>query len=358
MSGRLHSRPAGSLAGGRVDVVGVSKSFGAHEVLHDVTFTAPAGSVTALLGPSGQGKTTLLRIAAGFERPDAGELRIDGEVMSGPGSFVPPERRGIGYVPQEAALFPHLDVARNIAFGLPRGSRARVDEMLELVGLVEFRHHRPAQLSGGQRQRVALARALAPEPRLVLLDEPFSALDAGLRAEVRDDAVAILRATGTTVLLVTHDQDEALEIADHVVVLLRGTIAQAGTPQSIYDAPAGLEVARFIGQANLLAAEADGAMVRSVLGEAPALGRRGDVTVLVRPEHVEVERVGSDAVSEPDRAQGALGTVERRSYYGHDGSLTVLLDSGQTVVARVSIRDLAVVGARVRVRATAVSAVF
>lgn len=347
---RLRTQAGHAQAGGRVDVVGVSKSFGPNEVLRDVTFTAMPGSVTALLGPSGQGKTTLLRIAAGFERPDSGELRIDGETLSGPTAMVPPERRGIGYVPQDAALFPHLDVAHNVGFGLPRGSQGRIEEMLELVGLADFRNHRPAQLSGGQRQRVALARALAPQPRVVLLDEPFSALDAGLRAEVRDDAIAILRAAGTTTLMVTHDQDEALELADHVVLLLRGTVAQAGTPQSIYDSPAGVDVARFIGQANLLAGAADGSTVHFVLGESPALGRRGDVTVLVRPEHIVVNR--------HDSGTGVAGTVERRSYYGHDGSLTVRLDSGETLVARVSIRDLAVVGARVRVLASAVSAVF
>lgn len=339
-----------SRSGGRVEVVGVSKSFGPNQVLRDVTFTASPGSVTALLGPSGQGKTTLLRIAAGFERADSGELRIDGETLSGPSVMVPPERRGIGYVPQDAALFPHLDVAQNVGFGLPRGCGERIDEMLNLVGLGDFRRHRPAELSGGQRQRVALARALAPQPRVVLLDEPFSALDAGLRAEVRDDAIAILRAARTTTLLVTHDQDEALELADHVVLLLRGTVAQAGTPQSIYESPAGVDVARFIGQANLFAGAADGSTVRYVLGESPALGRRGEVTVLVRPEHIVVSRA--------DTGSGVAGTVERRSYYGHDGSLTVRLDTGETLVARLGVRDLAVVGARVRVQASAVSAVF
>lgn len=335
-------------SGGRLSIASLSKSFGDHDVLRTVTFDAAPGSVTVLLGPSGQGKTTMLRIIAGFERPDSGEVRLDDSVLCGPAVMLPPERRGIGYVPQDSALFPHLDVARNVGYGLPRGSRSRVDEMLELVGMQGHRHHRPAQLSGGQRQRVALARALAPAPRVVLMDEPFSALDASMRADVRDEAIAILRTSGATTLLVTHDQDEALALADHVVLVLDGEVAQADTPQRIYEHPASLAVARFIGQANLVDATCEAGVIRHPLGEHIGECRSGTVTVLIRPEHVLLVPPG----------EGVPGTVDRRSYFGHDGSLTVALDTGESVVARVATGDLAPVGARVHVRATAVSAVF
>ncbi|MBM3827466.1 MAG: ABC transporter ATP-binding protein [Actinobacteria bacterium] len=315
----------------------VSKSFGSLSVLSGVSFDAPRGSLTAVLGPSGQGKTTLLRLIAGFERVGDGRIEIDGEVVGSSSVHVRPDRRGIGIVPQEGALFPHLDVADNIGFGLPRKSQHRIDELIDLVGLSDMGSRRPSEISGGQQQRVALARALAPSPHLVLLDEPFSALDAGLRAGIRDEVIGILRAASTTTLLVTHDQEEAMSIADHVVVLLGGMVAQQGSPTDIYERPASVEVARFIGDANLLTAHADGSSVTHVLGTQASDIAAGTATVLIRPEQLSVS------------SDGVPGLVERRAYYGHDGTIGVRLENGEVVSVRVSVAELAPVGARVHV---------
>ena len=224
-----------------VTVTGLGKAFGAHPVLAGLDLEVPAGSLTAILGPSGSGKTTLLRLLAGFERADAGTIGIGGVLVDGPGVHLPPERRRIGYVPQEGSLFPHLTVAANVGFGLParrHGARQRragqVEALLETVGLAGFGRRYPHQLSGGQQQRVALARALAIEPAVVLLDEPFASLDAHLRASVRADVQEIFRRAGTTAVLVTHDQDEALSVADRVAALRDGRIAQCAPPDDLY----------------------------------------------------------------------------------------------------------------------------
>ena len=214
------------------EITDLHKSFGAQQVLGGLQLVAEAGSFTAVLGTSGSGKTTLLRLLAGFDRPDRGTIAIGGLVVDDETRHLAPEQRRIGYVPQEGTLFPHLSVEGNIGFGLDRGNRrARVAELLELVGLVGLGRRYPHQLSGGQQQRVALARALAIEPELVLLDEPFASLDTSLRASVRDEVRMILRASGTTAVLVTHDQDEALSLADRVAVLRHGAIAQYAPPR-------------------------------------------------------------------------------------------------------------------------------
>ncbi|HWD10035.1 MAG TPA: ABC transporter ATP-binding protein, partial [Actinomycetota bacterium] len=240
-----------------VTITGLHKSYGSVPVLAGLDLSVEAGLLTAVLGPSGSGKTTLLRVLAGFERADAGQLSIAGECVDGGGRWVAPEKRRVGYVPQEGCLFPHLSVAANIGFGLAKGPgrrdrNRRVGELLELIGLDGMGERRPHELSGGQQQRVALARALAPRPRIVLLDEPFASLDTGLRATLRDDVREVLRAEGTTTVLVTHDQDEALSIADVVAVMRHGRIVQAGSPRELYDAPADAEVATFLGMANLV----------------------------------------------------------------------------------------------------------
>ena len=253
-------------------VAGLDKRFGAHQVLSDLSLDVPAGSLTAILGPSGSGKTTLLRVLAGFERADAGTVRIGSAMADGPGVFLPPERRRIGYVPQEGSLFPHLTVAANVAFGLSRRTwgrdrRARrCAELLEAVGLGGLDRRYPHQLSGGQQQRVALARALAIAPEVVLLDEPFASLDANLRASVRADVQQLLKESGTTSVLVTHDQDEALSTADRVAVLRDGGIAQCAAPQELYRRPVDADMARFIGEANLIPGVLSGTSVQTVLG--------------------------------------------------------------------------------------------
>src|ERR1700729_2773736 len=237
-----------------VTVSGLGKTFGAQVVLAGLDLEVPAGSLTAILGPSGSGKTTLLRLLAGFERADSGTISIGNALVDGPGTYVAPERRRIGYVPQEGSLFPHLTVEANVGFGLSGRDRrgGRVASMLEMVGRGGLGRRSPPQLSGGQQQRVALARALAIEPAVVLLDEPFASLDAHLRASVRADVHEIFRRAGTTAVLVTHDQDEALSTADWVAALRDGKIAQCAAPADLYRRPADAELASFIGAANLL----------------------------------------------------------------------------------------------------------
>ena len=294
-------------------VRGVTKTFGTTPVLCGVDLTVSPGELAAVLGPSGCGKTTLLRIVAGFDTVDAGEVVIDGQVVTASGSIVAPEHRRVGIVPQEGALFPHLSVAGNVGFGLPRGRRSdRVDEMLDLVGLGGYGTRMPAELSGGQQQRVALARALAPGPALVLLDEPFSALDTGLRAALRADVRRALHATGATAVLVTHDQQEALSTADVVAVLQAGTIVQAGTPAELYSAPAALDVATFLGEAVVLDAVLCGGAVDCALGRlhvrAVDCAPETHGTVVLRPEQL--------LLGPPDR--GVSARVESVVFYSHD----------------------------------------
>ncbi len=302
-----------------VTVRGLTKAFGDHPVLTGVDLEIPAGSLTAILGPSGSGKTTLLRLLAGFERADAGTIAIGGVQAEGPGVHLPPERRRIGYVPQEGSLFPHLSVEANVGFGLParerRGHRAAA--LLETVGLDGLGRRYPHQLSGGQQQRVALARALAIEPAVVLLDEPFASLDAHLRATVRADVQRIFRQAGTTAILVTHDQDEALSVADRVAALRDGTIAQYASPEDLYRRPADARLAGFVGEANLLEGVLAGGTVKTLLGELPVdpavTAQAGQVTALIRPEQIEIRPNGP----------GLSASVISYGYHGHDAVLTV-----------------------------------
>jgi iron(III) transport system ATP-binding protein len=343
----------------QLSVAGLDKAFGRHQVLAGLTIDVPAGSLTAILGPSGSGKTTLLRILAGFERADAGTVRVGPAVADGPGRFLPPERRRMGYVPQEGSLFPHLTVADNIVFGLnrkerrTRGGGGRSAELLDAVGLGGFARHYPHQLSGGQQQRVALARALAIRPEIVLLDEPFAALDAHLRASVRADVQQLLRAAGTTTVLVTHDQDEALSTADRVAVLRHGRIAQCAAPQELYTHPVDADMARFIGDANLIPGTLNGATVQTLFGRLPVTGADATVTahcpatVLVRPEQVEL-RPGPAG-----EADGLAGRVTSFGYHGHDAVVTVQPESGPEplVTVRTQGGGTLPLGSRVMLRA-------
>ena len=324
-----------------VELVDVRKAFGAVEAVRGVSLTLPPGEITTLLGPSGCGKTTTLRLVAGFEVPDAGEVRIAGRTVAGPGRWVPPEDRKVGVVFQQLALFPHLDVAGNVGYGLARWKRDRrrdrVGELLELVGLSGYGRRRPDQLSGGQAQRVALARALAPHPEVVVLDEPFSSLDVTLRGELRSEVRRILRAEAATALLVTHDQDEALAMGDQVGVMLDGRLAQVGPPEVVYGGPAGADVATFLGDANLFAGQLRSGILETVVGPVPMAGPDGPATGLVRPEDLDLDEVAD--------GNGLVVDVE---YYGHDQLVSVALDDGQQVRARLHAHRRLAVGTRVR----------
>jgi iron(III) transport system ATP-binding protein len=334
-----------------LSLTGVTKSYGATRVLDGVDLHVPARGITAVLGPSGCGKTTMLRVVAGFARADSGEVRLGDDVVQGAGRLVPAQRRRVGYVPQEGALFPHLDVAANIGFGLSRGERRvarRVDELLEMVGLdASLRRRQPHELSGGQQQRVALARALAPRPAVVLLDEPFSSLDAALREGTGRAVVRALRDADATAVLVTHDQGEALSLADEVAVMRSGRLVQIAAPQELYRSPADADVARSVGAAIVLPATVSGGRARSVLGElelaAPAAD--GPVRVLLRPEQLRL----SDST-----AAGVPATVAEVTFYGHDAAvhLDVTGDDGPVrLTARVIGHPTPAPGDRVSVSA-------
>jgi iron(III) transport system ATP-binding protein len=322
-------------------VEGLEKWFGRVRAVNDMSFRVARGQILALFGPSGCGKTTALRLVAGFERPDGGRVEIDGQRVAGGGVYVPPERRRVGIVFQDYALFPHFTVADNVAFGLPRSAaRARqVEALLEQVGLGGLGARWPHQLSGGQQQRVALARALAPRPRLLLLDEPFSNLDAALRARVRVEVRAILAEAGLTAVFVTHDRDEALSLADEVAVLEAGRILQIGPPDELYRSPASPTVAAAVADADFLDAAAQGDRATCEIGTVHlAHPAQGAVRVLLRPELVALER----------HAEGHA-TVQSRQFFGADQLLAVALPSGAVVRARLpSDRDFPI-GERVTV---------
>ena len=319
-----HQDPGGMSS---IALVGLHKSFGPVRAVDGLTLEAESGAIVSLLGPSGCGKTTALRLIAGFERPDEGTITVGGRTLSGPGTFVPPEHRRIGIVFQDYALFPHLDVAGNVAYGLGRDGSGRTAEVLALVGLEGVADRHVHDLSGGQQQRVALARALAPTPELILLDEPFSNLDAGLRQRLRDEVVEIIGAAGVTALFVTHDQAEALSIADTVAVMHEGRIEQVGTPEEIYSRPQSRWVAGFLGEIEVLPGEATSARVSCEVGTLPAKqGASGPVDVLVRPESLAIGISGPGTATEAE--------VIARRFYGHDQLVELRLPSGRTIRSR------------------------
>ncbi len=320
-------------AGGAVRITGLGKAFGAVMVLDGVELHVPSGSLTTILGPSGCGKTTLLRLIAGFERPDRGTIAIGGQVVCDARQGLPPERRRIGYVAQEGALFPHLSVADNIGFGLPRAARrnrTRIGALLDLVGLDPALATRgPHQLSGGQQQRVALARALAPEPRVVLLDEPFSALDASLREGTRRAVAAALHAAGATAILVTHDQDEALSLGAQIAIMRGGRLAQVGPPAALYGSPADRDVATFLGDATFLPATVRDGRATCALGDLPLRDPApdGPAELMLRPEQIAIA---------PAREGGVAARVLDSTYYGKDAVVRLHLPAADlAITARV-----------------------
>jgi iron(III) transport system ATP-binding protein len=316
----------------RLEIAQLAKSFGGTPVLRDVSLTVESGSLVAILGASGSGKSTLLRLIAGFEQEDAGTIKLGGGVITGKR----PEQRGIGYVAQEGALFPHLCVADNITFGLSRSARKqrhRVAELLEMVDLpASYAGRAPQKLSGGEQQRVALARALAPNPRLILLDEPFSALDAGLREETRAAVAGALRAADATAILVTHDQAEALSMGARVGVLQDGVLAQLSAPETLYRHPASAGVANFVGDAVFCPGMAGNGRVHCALGvlQLAGGGASGPVEVMIRPEQIKINLGPAGG--------GVKAAIQQITFYGHDAVLRLSVNGAlpaREVTARV-----------------------
>ncbi len=331
------------------------KGYGQRPVLEGVNLEVPAGSLTAVLGLSGCGKTTLLRVIAGFERAERGRISLAGRTLDDGHTYLPTEKRSIGYVPQEGALFPHLSVEANVGFALSRAERRgkTVTALLEMVGIAPLAERLPHELSGGEQQRVALARALARRPDALLLDEPFSSLDASLRVRVREEVHALLREQGVTTVLVTHDQEEALSLADSVAVLRDGKIVQQGSPAELYEQPVDEPLASFLGAVNLLDAQFEGMIARTSLGALELRDRSRSPTtgagvVMVRPEQLEVELQGSTA------PEGLTGRVEQCRYYGHDALLHIRPEQpadAKLLLARVHGEQALAVGTQVTVAA-------
>ncbi|MFQ5873126.1 MAG: ABC transporter ATP-binding protein [Dehalococcoidia bacterium] len=329
-----------------VELKGATKVYPgtASPAVERLSFSLFQGETLAILGPSACGKTTILRLIAGFERPDEGEVLLRGRVVSGRRRMVAPEKRGVAMVFQDYALFPHLTVARNISFGLKKmdttARERRVAETLELINMTEMPDRYPHQLSGGQQQRVALGRALAPRPVVVLLDEPFSNLDADMRVQMRHEVQAILRREAATTILVTHDQQEALSFADEVAVLNQGRLEQLGSPEEVYHQPATSFVAAFVGHASFIPAQLQGEEVITEVGRLSYNGNHvgSEVVVMVRPDDIQIL---------PDEAGEA--TIISREFQGSQNLYTIRLASGWTVRSSQPSSTVYAVGARVKV---------
>ncbi|SEV98168.1 ABC transporter ATP-binding protein [Natrinema salifodinae] len=339
-----------------LELDGIAKRYGGEDVIGDLSLSVRDGEIMTLLGPSGCGKTTTLRLIAGLEKPDAGRVRLQGETVADDGRFVPPEERNVGVVFQDFALFPHLTARENVAFGLRDWDEAdrdaRVDDLLELVGLAEHGEHYPDELSGGQQQRIALARSLAPEPEMLLLDEPFSNLDVDLRVEMREEVRRIIKETGVTAISVTHDQEEALSISDRVAVMCDGDIEQVDTPQQVFQQPESRFVAGFLGHASFLSGDVHGDHVDTALGrvlrdDVHGLAHQYDgtaVDLLVRPD---------DVTAYPAAEGEADGRVVYRRYLGPTVLYRVELDDGETIECMHNHSDRIDLDERVGVRVTA-----
>ena len=306
----------------------VTKRFGPVLAVDRVDLTVAPGEFLGLLGPSGCGKTTMLRLIAGFEVPDTGTIEIGDVRVVGPKRWILPERRRVGMVFQDYALFPHMTVADNVAYGVRTrpDRRERVSKALRLVGLNGLRERMPSELSGGQQQRVALARALAPEPDVILLDEPFSNLDVALRARIRAETREILARANATVIFVTHDQEEALSLADRVAVMWGGRLTQVGEPEELYRNPTSREVAEFVGGANFLHANVTNGHAQCALGRFSVNGaaHNGELDLMFRPEDIAL-------TAAPDGASRVMDAT----FYGHDSTVTIRLETGEHVQVRL-----------------------
>ncbi|MDN5786260.1 ABC transporter ATP-binding protein [Pseudorhodobacter sp.] len=317
----------------RLEAVTLSRHFGSRAVVRDLSLTIAAGQVTCLLGPSGCGKSTTLRMIAGVELPDSGVIRMDGQVVCDAQHSIPPERRGVGLMFQDFALFPHLTVAQNVGFGLSGdkvAKTARIAALLEKVNLSGFGPKYPHELSGGEQQRVALARALAPRPRIMLMDEPFSGLDNRLRDGIRDQTLEVLKEEGTAVLLVTHEPEEALRMADEIALMRDGTIVQRGSPYNIYNAPVDRAAAAFFSDINVIKGVSKGALTQTPFGAflTPGHPDGGKVEIVIRPQHLKIDFDRAGRGPNPTSAEGtpARGTVSRARFLGHESLVDFTMD--------------------------------
>lgn len=325
----------------RLDIRNLRRSFDGRAVVDDVSFSLAPGQVTCLLGPSGCGKSTILRMIAGVETPERGEIRADGKCLwDENGHNCPPEQRQIGLMFQDFALFPHLNVAQNVAFGLralPRREiETRTERLLADVGLAGFSEKYPHQLSGGEQQRVALARALGPKPRIMLMDEPFSGLDNRLRDEIRDDTLDILRAQDTAVLLVTHEPEEALRMADSIALMRAGRVVQQGSPYNIYNAPVDKQAVAFFSDINVIVAEVRGALAETPFGRflAPGHADGSQIEIVIRPQHValDFDRNGNGPIATESHGDAARARVVRARFLGAESLIDLRTESGDLPV--------------------------
>ncbi|MDO5529562.1 MAG: ABC transporter ATP-binding protein [Paracoccus sp. (in: a-proteobacteria)] len=330
----------------RLEVDGLTRCFGGRAVVDEVSFAVDAGEVACLLGPSGCGKSTTLRIIAGVDIQDAGAIRVDGAVIADDARTLPPEQRRIGLMFQDFALFPHLSVAENVAFGLPggaRANRARIEELLARVQMLRHFDSYPHALSGGEQQRVALVRALAPRPRVMLMDEPFSGLDERLRDGIRDETLALLKEEGTAVLLVTHDPQEALRMGDQILLMRDGQIVQRGAPYNIYNAPVDRAAAAFFSDINTITARVEGALTRTAFGEflAPGVPDGTMVDIVIRPQHLKIEfdRAGVGPAPTAQNGTAAAGVVERARFMGRESLVEFRLDHDGSIL-RASVPNV------------------
>lgn len=330
----------------RLEIRNITRQFDGRSVVDDVSLSVMPGQVTCLLGPSGCGKSTTLRMIAGVELQDSGSIWVDGELICDTIYRVPPERRRIGLMFQDFALFPHLSVADNVAFGLTGSKseiRARVEQMLDRVNLLRFIDAMPHELSGGEQQRVALARALAPNPRIMLMDEPFSGLDNRLRDEIRDTTLAVLKEADAAVLLVTHEPDEAMRMADEIALMRDGKIVQQGAPYNIYNAPRDKEAVGFFSDINVLRGRVQGSLTDTPFGQflAPGVPDGQQVDIVIRPQHLKIDfdRGGHGPLPTPQDGTPARGVVERARFMGNESLVEFRMDYDGSIL-RASVPNV------------------
>ncbi|MDG1519209.1 MAG: ABC transporter ATP-binding protein [Yoonia sp.] len=317
----------------RLEIRDIAKSFGGRAVVGGVSLSVMPGQVTCLLGPSGCGKSTTLRIIAGVDTQDSGTIHVDGALMCDTVTRVPPEGRSIGLMFQDFALFPHLSVADNVGFGLRGGATEnanRITELLEKVGMTRHLKAYPHELSGGEQQRIALARALAPKPKVMLMDEPFSGLDDRLRDDIRDETLAVLKEEGTGVLLVTHEPQEAMRMADEIALMRNGQIVQRGAPYNIYNAPVDKQAASFFSDINVIRGEVLGALTDTPFGQflAPGLPNGTALDIVIRPQHLKIDfdRAGRGPNPTPTDGTPARGIVQRARFLGNESLVEFKMD--------------------------------